>query len=1242
MGSTTTSQGIGNYWKSNVWMEMIANDLFVNDDATSTPSMECDAQPSYSELEVQSFVEIQEESSWRRAEIVDDGGSGGGIVSIFFDDPDYTRADENICPAVDLSKLELNNVDTDLEKLLKDSPSETLSRTDDVRRMYSNKRKANSTHDFLEMLGSTNDVFRDDLNVDPSSIVATSTPKKMNLTETSNEPLIEPMFGGKKNLSITEILWQRLCADRSIDSLDSIEPSSISGGCEISAASEDKKIDDIANDKVDTFDSKQLQEQIDTNLYEITIPSPLSLSENKSNGILDIDEYLQVSTTSDEVVNPNYPGTIEQSIYQSNLFSDESVLQRFGERLNKYKTQNQQLHFDTDWENEIDLVSRVSKFIQNRLNRKSANDVDQGLLPEKNSEGKVSTDNTSKINESAESKKGDVSQNWEEPSKKKYAKKSRLSNDNVCNNKSPVITDENFEDERRITRQFVKQIDDVRKSLKKIDYTPGRLVWAHYRSVWWPAIIIRAEDAGMVSTPKNVWVIWIGELLISNIPEKHIDLFSADIVSRFDVLSNNPKVKDSDKKFKDFVCYRTVQLLKSRFSSGPLQKPFSLWIKCNVLSHKNELNQLIFDPYPDDVIEKLNELKELNYRKTQQYLREQENERLNKTLEVKNVQRKKIEKPEFIGPGGIDIADQKPGMIVWAKWPGYSYWPCVIMDYRHLNRKQPNIAHQWVMWYGDFKYSQVEYRQILMFPAGIKKMAVKIQEMKDDLFCRAVLQAAKDYSALLNYQSESWKIDDVINIFLKSKKENKLIEERLIEPNEENLFSETIKKQLKIQINDHPDSGERKQQILKSSNIKLAIECKLSLDSLCMICFEDNIHLEKHPFFKAFLCDPCMEQFEPKMFAYGNDGKCFYCTLCGCDDVVAVCDNISCPRVFCTACIKLIISPDCADEILLKQPWNCYLCDSSQLENSIMKMRKNWRKRLFSIYNSNCNDDKQTNFQHINKDTKIRVLSLFDGIGTGLQVLKKLNVNIDCYYASEIDPDSMKVSYFNHGKKIIQLGDVRDIDENMIKKIAPIDLLIGGSPCNELSLANPKRRGLDDPEGTGVLFYEYVRIKNLVEKHNKKRHLFWLFENVASMPKIYRTKISKNLKREPKLLDSADFSAQHRPRLFWGNLPWGPYELNDVKLQDCLRKECNRQALVKKIATVTTRSNSLNQTKENIKPVLMDGKKDSLWVTELEEIFGFPIHYTDANLQKTRRLQLLGKAWSVQTLFAILQPVFKF
>ena len=55
----------------------------------------------------------------------------------------------------------------------------------------------------------------------------------------------------------------------------------------------------------------------------------------------------------------------------------------------------------------------------------------------------------------------------------------------------------------------------------------------------------------------------------------------------------------------------------------------------------------------------------------------------------------------------------------------------------------------------------------------------------------------------------------------------------------------------------------------------------------------------------------------------------------------------------------------------------------------------------------------------------------------------------------------MLVTRFNHGGKVVQLGDIRDINEAKIKEIAPIDLLIGGSPCNELSIANPKGKGLD-------------------------------------------------------------------------------------------------------------------------------------------------------------------------------------
>ena len=57
-------------------------------------------------------------------------------------------------------------------------------------------------------------------------------------------------------------------------------------------------------------------------------------------------------------------------------------------------------------------------------------------------------------------------------------------------------------------------------------------------------------------------------------------------------------------------------------------------------------------------------------------------------------------------------------------------------------------------------------------------------------------------------------------------------------------------------------------------------------------------------------------------------------------------------------------------------------------------------------------------------------------------------------------------------------------------------------------------------------------------------------------------------------------------------------------------------------------------------PVEMDGNADTLWMTELETIFGFPFHYTDAgNVSLTKRQRLLGKAWSVHVVKHILQSL---
>ena len=153
----------------------------------------------------------------------------------------------------------------------------------------------------------------------------------------------------------------------------------------------------------------------------------------------------------------------------------------------------------------------------------------------------------------------------------------------------------------------------------------------------------------------------------------------------------------------------------------------------------------------------------------------------------------------------------------------------------------------------------------------------------------------------------------------------------------------------------------------------------------------------------------------------------------------------------------------------------------------------------------------------------MNVLSLFDGISCARVALGN---KVKTYYASEIDKNAIKVAKKNY-PSTIQLGDVKDIKEGTIKE--PIDLLIGGSPCIDLSIAKKGRKGL---EGTySKLFFEYVRVKNLVKPK------WFILENVASMPKKDRDIITQHMGVEPIMIDAALVSAQSRKRLFWTNIP---------------------------------------------------------------------------------------------------------
>jgi site-specific DNA-cytosine methylase len=155
----------------------------------------------------------------------------------------------------------------------------------------------------------------------------------------------------------------------------------------------------------------------------------------------------------------------------------------------------------------------------------------------------------------------------------------------------------------------------------------------------------------------------------------------------------------------------------------------------------------------------------------------------------------------------------------------------------------------------------------------------------------------------------------------------------------------------------------------------------------------------------------------------------------------------------------------------------------------------------------------------------VNVLSLFDGLSGAQIALGRANIEIDNYYASEIDKYSMAVAQY-HYPKTIQLGGVEKVN---IFKHHNINLLIGGSPCNDLSGAKINGRGLKGIKSK--LFYEYVRLKDQIDPDN------FLLENVGSMKNVDRDIITKIMGVSPIVINSKLVSALERKRYYWTNIP---------------------------------------------------------------------------------------------------------
>lgn len=280
----------------------------------------------------------------------------------------------------------------------------------------------------------------------------------------------------------------------------------------------------------------------------------------------------------------------------------------------------------------------------------------------------------------------------------------------------------------------------------------------------------------------------------------------------------------------------------------------------------------------------------------------------------------------------------------------------------------------------------------------------------------------------------------------------------------------------------------------------------------------------------------------------------------------------------------------------------------------------------------------------------MNVLSLFDGIACARVALDRAGLQVKAYWACEIDTHAIKVSLTNY-PDIIQLGDVR----SLTSLPEPIDLLIGGSPCTDLSVGKRNRQGLAGEHSS--LFWEYVRLWKLV------RPRWFVLENVASMSKADRESITQTLGVEPILIDAALVSAQSRKRLFWTNLPVSQPKDRGIVLKDILeedetglyqigRVELRRldergvrhdgdttYPLVKKITSRDNngKSNTLTSMPEH-NLVVGNSRIRKLMPVECERLQGLPDGYTEG-IAKTHRYKALGNAFNVDVVAHILASI---
>ena len=276
----------------------------------------------------------------------------------------------------------------------------------------------------------------------------------------------------------------------------------------------------------------------------------------------------------------------------------------------------------------------------------------------------------------------------------------------------------------------------------------------------------------------------------------------------------------------------------------------------------------------------------------------------------------------------------------------------------------------------------------------------------------------------------------------------------------------------------------------------------------------------------------------------------------------------------------------------------------------------------------------------------VDVVSLFDGISCGMVAFERAGIEVNKYYAYEIDQSAITISKKNY-PQIIRMGDgdVFHADYSEIlrerERERPL-ILIGGSPCTHWSIANKNRTTVC--EGLGWdLFMQYVRAMNELNPD------YFLYENNYLISPNIRDKISSELGVAPVMINSALVSAQHRRRYYWTNIdnisvPEDKHILfRDVLEPSRVWKPCsnwvyswygNARKIDKLKLLSSDKSNALTTKNTHCWQYYLSDDKSmytNLTPVEYERLQTLPDNYTEG-VPNSVRFKAIGNGWTVDVI----------